>query len=185
MPTGEQVTKDVPQWKTPWNHDTNFESDRTATYCADPSLTKQEFVEEQDINTILDRLARTGEVPNIVLPEHFLDLTGRTDYFTMASKIADTNRLFYQLDATLRAEFMNDPARWADAVVQAVDQGDADQLEALGIELTEERQAAIARKPQEGTTAGTGAPGGTPAPATAGALPAAPPSATPQGGPKT
>lgn len=163
MPTGELAERDMPQWKTPFNHDTNFESDRTATYCADPSLTKQEFVEEQDINTILERLAKTGEIPAIVLPEHFMDLSGRTDYFTMASKIADTNRLFYMLPAATRSEFLNDPARWADAVVQATEAGDADMLEALGIELTEERKAAVARKPPEKAEAGTSPPGGTPA----------------------
>lgn len=171
MPDGEIIERDFPIWKTPYNHDTNFESDRTATYTPEPSLTKQEFVEEQDINTILDRLAKTGEVPNIVLPEHFLDLSGRTDYFTMASKIADTNRLFYQLDASLRGEFLNDPARWADAVVQATEQGDGDMLEHLGIELTEERKAATERKPQ-GTA--DRPPGGTPDPETGKAAPAAP-----------
>ena len=106
MPDGELKEHDMPIWKTPWNHDTNFESDRTATFCADESLTKQEFVEEQNINVILERLAKTGEIPNVVLPEHFLDLSGRTDYFTMASKIADANQLFYTLDAAKRAEHL-------------------------------------------------------------------------------
>lgn len=180
MPTGEIVEKDMPIWKTPWNHDTNFESDRTATFTPEPSLTKQEFVEEQDINVILDRLARGGEQPLIVLPEHFMDLTGRTDYFTMASRIAETNRLFYTLDAGTRSEFLNDPARWADAVVTATEQGDADTLEALGIELTEERAAAIARKPPEKAEAGTSPPGGAPAPDSTKA-----PQAAPKGDPKS
>lgn len=177
MPDGEVVEKDMPFFKTPWNHDTNFESDRTATFCADPSLTKQEFVEEQDINTIIERLTKGGEIPNIVLPEHFLDLSGRTDYFTMASKIADTNRLFYTLDAKTREDHLNDPARWADAVVKATEAGDADQLELLGIQLTEERKAAIETAERKAQEAATKAKAATPAPQTEKAAPG--PSQTP------
>lgn len=169
MPTGEVLQMDMPEFKTPYNHNREFESKRVATYCQEPSLTKQEFKEDADINVILKRVLRTGETPPIVLPEHFADLTGRTNYFEMASKIADANSAFYMLDAKLRAEHLNDPARWADAVVTALEQGNADQLEKLGIP--------IEKKPQEQATGST-PPGGTPAPGSGNAQPAAPTAAT-------
>lgn len=148
MPTGETVEKDMPQWKTPWNHDTNFESDRTALYCDDESLAKQEFKDECDINIILKRFTRTGEAPPIVLPEHFADLTTRTSYYELSTKIAQANELFYELPAEKRATFLNDPNRWADAVVQATEAGNADRLEALGVDLTAEMRSARARQSQ-------------------------------------
>lgn len=137
MPDGEIIEKEWPHWKTPNNHDTNFESDRTGLYCADPSLTKQEFKEEADINNIINRFLRTGEPPPMPLPEHFMDLTGRTTYFDMQQQIATANEAFYKLNATQRAEHLNDPQRWADAVVKAVEKGDRQQIRHLGLDAPE------------------------------------------------
>lgn len=154
MPTGEVREQDMPNWKTPYNHDRDFESERTALYTPEPSKTKQEFKEECDINTILTRFLKTGEPPPLVLPEHFADLSGRTTYYDIATKTAEANELFYLLPATKRAEFQNDPARWADAVVEAIDNGDRDLLPELGIQVP-------TPKPQEAqkpTPAGDGTP---------------------------
>lgn len=137
MPSGEIVEKDLPVWKTPYNHDTNFESDRTSLYCKDPAKTKQEFRDETDINVIINRFMKTGEPPPIALPEHFMDLSQRTTYFDMASRVAEANKLFYELPATKREEFQNNPNLWADAVVKATNQGDYKTLEELGLEVPE------------------------------------------------
>lgn len=158
MPTGDTITADMPEFKTPHNHDTRLESQRTAIYFRDPSLTKQEFVEETDINVILERFMKTGQPPPLTLPEHFLDVTNRSTYYDFAQAAAEANHLFYMLPAKQRAEFLNDPTRWADAVVQAVEAGDKDTLRNLGIAVNE--------KPQEPTSA-TPAGGGTPAPSSA------------------
>lgn len=154
MPDGEVLEKDMPVWKTPYNHDTNFESDRTALYCADPSLTKQEFKEETDINFLLERFMQTKELPPVVLPEHFMDNTQQPTYFEMQTKLAAANSLFYQQPASVRSEFLNDPARFADAVITAMETGNKEWLEDLGIEF---------RKPEEGDR-GTPRTAATPAP---------------------
>lgn len=156
MPDGEIREHEMPEFKTPYNHDRDFESERTGLFCKDPSLTKQEFKEESDINVILERFMRGGDAPPPVLPEHFMDLTGRTNYFDMATKIAEANRIFYLLDARTRAEHLNDPTRWADAVVKATETGDRDGLRALGLDVPPE-------KPQE-PPEGRSKPGATPAP---------------------
>lgn len=174
MPDGSLVENKTPQWKTPWNHDTNFESDRTGLYCKDESLTKQEFKDETDINIIIARFLRTNEPPPMPLPEHFMDLTGRTSYFEMQSQIAEANESFYSLPANKRAEFLNDPTRWADAVVGAVDAGDRQALAELGI--------AVPPEPQEPSTA-TPAREASPAPGAAAAAPAAPASGAPNAPP--
>lgn len=140
MPTGDTIEKEMPLWKTPWNHDRDFESERTATFTPEDSLTKQEFKEEVDINVLLDRFLKTGQPPPIVMPEDFADLTGRTSYFDMASRTAEVNELFYLLPAKERAEHLNDPARWADAVVLAYEHGNVAALNKLGIAATEKPQ---------------------------------------------
>lgn len=144
MPDGEIVNLDFPQWKTPYNHDTNFESDRTAHFSNELSKTKQEFVQEADINTIMNRVLKLGEVPPIVMPEHFLDLTTRKTHFEMQEAIAETNAMFYTLPANIREKHLNDPARWADAVVNATNARDGAALDELGIDTTAERKAALA-----------------------------------------
>lgn len=161
MPDGEIIEKDFPQWKTPYNHDRDFESERTALYCNDPSLTKQEFKEETDINVILKRFTRTGELPPMPVPEDFIDITARANYFEMQQRIANANAIFYQLDPEIRAQHLNSPAKWADQVVAAVAAGDGDRLNELGVAI-EDRKAA---KPLTETPPATKSPeGGTPAP---------------------
>lgn len=156
-PTAEEVVpiynavKGAPYFKTPWNHDTDAESLRTATTCSDPSLTKQEFKDETDINVILDRFMKTKELPPMALPEHFLDLSGRKTYFEMASQVAEANEKFYLLDADTRAQFQNDPTKWADAVVSATEHGDRKALREMGIDVPDE--PAEPRDPPTGTPA--------------------------------
>jgi len=155
MPDGEIVEREVPLWKTPFNHDTNFESERTGLFCKDPSLTKQEFKEESDINVILERFQRGGDLPPPVLPEHFTDLSERPTYFDIQSRLAQANTAFYQLNAKIRSEHLNDPARWADAVVAATNAQDGDALLRLGLTLEAEKPqtAKEPRSPPTGTPA--------------------------------
>lgn len=143
MPDGELRENITPPWKTPNNHDTNFESDRTATYITEPSLTKQEFKEDSDINVILDRFIKTNAPPPMALPEHFGDLTTRLTYYDAANAMAEANQLFYTLPPGQRAIYLNDPNRWADAIMVALEKGDTDTLIANGIEVT-------TRQPQSG-----------------------------------
>lgn len=133
------------QWKTPWNHDRDHESERTGLITPEPSLTKQEFVEESDINVILERFLRTGEPPPMALPEHFTDLSERPTYFEIQEKLATASAMFYELPPKLRAEYQNDPTRWADAVSNAAARDDLEALIKLGIDAKE--------KPQEPTKA--------------------------------
>lgn len=160
MPDGEIVEKDMPVWKTPYNHDTNFESDRTASYDTSPSMTKQEFKEETDINVILERFMKTGQPPPMALPEHFGDLTTRLTYYEASQAMAEAHELFYTLPPKLRAEHLNDPNRWADTIMVALEKGDTDTLNANGIQAT-------TRKPQEPLEGRPPAGGSTPAPAAA------------------
>lgn len=149
-------------FKTPYNHDRDAESARVATVNDEPSLTKQEFKDETDINVLLERFMKNNEPPPAPLPEHFMDLTGRTTYFEMHSKMAEAKDAFYQLDPKIRYQYQNDPSKWADDVVRTIENGDLKGLEKMGISLPE--------KPKEpGTPTG-----GAPAPVPPAGAPSAP-----------
>lgn len=147
MPDGEIVNATLPVWKTPYNHNTDIEARRTGTYNDEPSLTKQEFKEEADINVIMERFTRGGQLPPPVLPEHFLDLAERPTYFDTQQRLAEANTTFYMLPAELRAKHLNDPARWADAVVKAVEAKDGDAILELGLSLKQMPQEPPTPKP--------------------------------------
>lgn len=169
MPEGEIREIDMPDFKTPYNHDREFESERTGTFCPEVSMTKQEFKDETDMNTILKRFKLTGEPPPVQLPEHFTDLTERPSYFEMASKLAEANTSFYLLPPDVREKHLNDPTRWADQVLKAVETNNRKKLIDLGIAVPENPQ-----EPDTGTPPVQPTPAGQVAQAPAPAAPQTP-----------
>lgn len=80
--------------------------------CLDPSLAQQNFADDADINTIVGRFLRTGELP----PENPLfsygDFTGVVDYHTALNSVIAAQDAFMSLPAQLRIRFDNDPAQF-------------------------------------------------------------------------
>jgi len=76
--------------------------------------TRQEFKDESDINTIMSRYLRTGELPhvNLLAPQYF-DASG-IDFQTHMSAVADAKSLFAELPSHIRSRFYNDPGRFID-----------------------------------------------------------------------
>lgn len=126
---------EIVPWKTPYNHDVDKETARTATYCRDESKTQQHFKDEQDINVIVSRVLRTGELPAIPIPPRYADLTTQEDYHAMLNRIAETNGLFYRLDPEIRAEYANDPGAWLQDVNTKLESGDLAPLREMGLDL--------------------------------------------------
>lgn len=153
--TGEVLDKVF--FKTPYNHDTDQESERTGLLCLDKSLTDQSFKDEVDINTIINRALRTKEMPNQV-PEHFGDATQIPTLFEMRCKIAENNATFYKLPARIREQHSNDPAQWEVQVLTAVNNKDTAELKKLGLSLDELDNPIPPVSPPVAVTGGTPAP---------------------------
>lgn len=128
-------------WKTPYNHDTLAEAERTGTVNTEPSLTKQEFKEETDINNILARFARTGDLPAAVRPEDFQDISEKKTFLEIQSAMAEATQQFYKLPPDIRARANNNPAIWADQVMEAMADNDAKKLTRLGLEVKPPEEA--------------------------------------------
>lgn len=76
--------------------------------------TRQEFAAECDINTIMARYIRTGEMPHVNLraPQYF-DSSG-VDFQTHMQAIGEAKSLFAELPSDIRNRFRNDPGQFID-----------------------------------------------------------------------
>lgn len=77
--------------------------------CDDPSLTQQQFKEESDINTIVDRFMKTGHLPDPVSMPQYVDYEGVFDFQSAMNVVRQADENFMRMDAKVRARFHNSP----------------------------------------------------------------------------
>lgn len=85
-----------------------------ALYC-DPEegRTRQEFAEEADVNHLMARFEKTGQLPfNSVGAPAYLDVSEVPDLATALQVVEDAKAAFMTLPAKVRAEFENDPVQF-------------------------------------------------------------------------
>ncbi len=82
------------------------------TTCLDESRTKQEFVEETEINSLLQRWERTGKLEHLAdgTPQYG-DFSNVDDYCSARLQVAAAEESFLGLPAKLRSRFDNDPGK--------------------------------------------------------------------------
>lgn len=97
-----------PFLRTAYNYDMNTAGDESALKCADKTLARQEFKEETDINTLVERFHVTGELPQNVRMPTYGDFTGVFDFQTAMNAIRSAQESFDQMPANVRARFHND-----------------------------------------------------------------------------
>lgn len=94
------------------NYDRDIASDDSGLECKDKSLTRQEFAEEVDINTIIRKFGLDGEMPeNIRMPTSG-DFTNVPTFMEAMNAIRAATEAFDAMPARVRAEFHNDPAEF-------------------------------------------------------------------------
>lgn len=122
--------------RTPYNYDMDKASDASGLDASvEPTLAQQQFREETDINTIVERFGLTGQLPQNVrvpLPEDFIEAT---DYHTALNQLIAANESFMQMPADVRARFQNDPGKFLDFVH---DDKNRDEAQKLGILVPQE-----------------------------------------------
>ena len=87
-------------------------SDKTGLKCSDPSLTQQQFKEEADINTIVDRFMKTGVMPDAVSMPQYVDYEGVFDFQSAMNVVRQADENFMRMDAKVRARFNNSPQQF-------------------------------------------------------------------------
>lgn len=106
----------VTSFTSVYRHDKG-RSNRFATINLQPSLTQQSDAAESDINVIVRRYVKTGQLPQVNQEPIYGDFS--TEGFTyreMVEKINAANSAFEQIPADVRGRFGNDPQRWIEFV---------------------------------------------------------------------
>lgn len=127
--------------RAPYNYDVNAASDAAGFACVGDSMTKQSFAKEADINVIVDRFLKTGQLPDIRMPE-YADFTSVMDFRGCMDAVVKSRESFDLLDAKVRARFNNDPALFVDFCLEEANWDEAKKLGLLS-------QAAIDRNRAE------------------------------------
>lgn len=100
--------------RTEFNYDRDAASDATGTFNDEPSMTKQSFAEEADINTIVRRFGLTGQLPNDVRVPMNGDFTEVTNFHEAMQLVVEAREAFMEMPADVRARFGNDPGAFVD-----------------------------------------------------------------------
>lgn len=84
----------------------------------EPSLTRQEFAEECDINTIMERYEKTGAISHVNRAEPvYLDTTLYPGLQASMDAFREAGVAFNALPAVVRREFDNDPQKFVEFAV--------------------------------------------------------------------
>lgn len=119
----------LPFLRTPYNYDRDAVSDQTGLSCGEPTRTQQSFKDECDINVIMERFGKTGQVPGNLRVPSYDDFTGVTDFQSAMNAVREASENFMELPAKVRARFDNDPQLFLEFVAsednrqEAVDLG--------------------------------------------------------------
>jgi len=100
---------EMPFLRTPFNYDRDLASEESGLKCLDESLTQQQFKDEADINTIVDRFMKSGVLPTPANMPQYMDIEGNFDYQTAMNYVRSADENFMRMDAKVRARFNNSP----------------------------------------------------------------------------
>jgi phage internal scaffolding protein len=131
--------------KNPITYDRDQNSARSTFVFSKPSLAKQSFRDECDINNILRQFNVTGQLPAGSVQPRYGDFSGITDYQSALNAVMAAQDSFLALPAKLRARFDNDPALFVEF---ASDEANKDEMRALGL-LSQETAQAVVSSPSE------------------------------------
>lgn len=119
--------------------------------CSGPSLTKQSFKAECDINTLLAKYQKTGMIAHLNrFQGDYSDLTDNSDYHTAMNIVLDAQNAFDTLPSSIRKKFNNDPSEFLSFVS---DEKNLDEMRSMGLaNPVDETTITPSLSPTEGLT---------------------------------
>lgn len=86
---------------------------RIQTDCSGPTLTKQAFKDECDINKIMSKYQKNGQLPDMIKTNpKFGDFSNPNSYQDSLNLVIHAQEQFASLSAAVRKRFNNDPAQF-------------------------------------------------------------------------
>lgn len=113
-----------------YQHKLAKDTDEFGTHITEESLAQASDATETDINVIVERFSKTGQLPVINLTPLTGDFSNVVDFRDAQEKLKEANEAFAQVPAKLRARFDNDPQKFIDYVL---DPENNDELVKLGL----------------------------------------------------
>lgn len=96
--------------RQPYNYDVKAASDAVAFESVEPTLTQQQFKDEADINNLVDRFLRTGEIPPVDARAMYGDFVDAPQSYQEAlDAVFAAQEGFDALPSKTRQRFNNDP----------------------------------------------------------------------------
>jgi len=115
--------------RSPYNYDTDEASRETGLTCPEKTLAQQQFREECDINTIVQRFGLTGQLPVNPRSYTYEDYSdGVIDYQSALNLVMDADREFMRLPAQTRARFENSPQQLMEFLSDSRNREEAEKL---------------------------------------------------------
>ena len=110
-------------------------SKQFATVNKEPSMTQQSDKDDADINIIVSRFAKSGQLPAVQMEPLYADFTSAPDYRTAVELTNKANEAFYQIPARIRGQFDNNPQEF---IAFALDPKNKDKMKEWGLTAPEQ-----------------------------------------------
>lgn len=136
-----------PFLRSAFNYDMDKASEEAGLICLDESLTQQQFKDEADINTIVNRFLKTGVLPTPNNFPQYVDFEGVFDYQSAMNMVRAADESFMRMDAKLRARFNNSPQEFLEFFADP-----ANTEEAIRLGLAVPQPSTVANATVEDTT---------------------------------
>jgi len=134
--------------RTQYNYDHNAASNASGLVCEEPTRAQQHHKDECDINVILERFGRTGQVPVNTISGTYGDFSGVHDYHTALNAIIASESEFAALPAKSRNRVDNEPSKLIDFLDDPKNQAEAESLGLTNVSSTANYEPAkAAEKP--------------------------------------
>lgn len=98
--------------------------------CKDESRTKQAFKDECDINNIVSKAMKAGELQGMINPPRYADVADAPRYHEALTLVVEAQAQFDALPSAVRKRFANDPANFLEF---ANDPSSAEEMIKLGL----------------------------------------------------
>jgi phage internal scaffolding protein len=134
--------------RTQYNYDHNAASNASGLVCEEPTRAQQHHKDECDINVILERFGKTGQVPVNTISGSYGDFSGVHDYHTAMNALIAAESEFDALPAKIRNRFANDPANLIQFLDNPDNRAEAEKLGLVNISSTANNQPAPAAEKQ-------------------------------------
>lgn len=90
---------------------------RVCTVNEEPDMAQQQFKDECDVNRVIARFEKTGQITHLAKMEgRYVGLGESTDLMTALNRVRKAEEAFMSLPAELRAKCDHDPARFLDMI---------------------------------------------------------------------